>query len=145
MGKFIGLDVGTTALKAVVVSDDGTVAGRAEASYPLDLPRPGWSQQDPELWWSACRKVLDRLGRPDGIGLAGQMHGLVALDGGLQPLRPAILWNDGRTVAECEEIERSIGIERLVALTGNRALAGFTAPKLLWMRRHEPELFARIR
>src|SRR4051794_12889012 len=145
MPRFIGLDVGTTALKGVVVSNDGSMIDRAEVSYPLELPRPGWSQQDPELWWAACRDVLGRLGNADGIGLTGQMHGLVALDGELRPLRPAILWNDGRTAAECEEIERRIGFERLVALTGNRALAGFTAPKLVWMQRYEPDLFARIR
>jgi xylulokinase len=144
VARFIGLDVGTTALKGVVVTDDGSTVGRAEAAYPLDLPQPRWSEQDPELWWQACRTVLGQLGHADGIGLAGQMHGLVALDDALRPLRPAILWNDGRSAAECQEIERRIGFERLVALTGNRPLAGFTAPKLLWMQRHEPEVFRRI-
>ena len=144
----IGLDVGTSATKGLVLDEDGTVLARAEAAYPLATPRPGWSEQDPEDWWRATESVLERLrgetGEPAGIGLSGQMHGLVALDAEDRVLRPAILWNDQRTAAETEEIERTIGSERLIALTGNRALTGFTAPKLLWMRRHEPEIHARI-
>lgn len=120
---------------------------RAEEGYPLSVPRPGWSEQDPHDWWAATERALARLdaGRPAGIGLSGQMHGLVCLDEADRVLRPAILWNDGRTQAECDEIEAKIGLARLVALTGNRALAGFTAPKLLWLRRHEPEVYGRIR
>jgi xylulokinase len=117
----------------------------AEADYPLSTPRPGWAEQDPEDWWRASQSALARLGHePAAIGLSGQMHGLVALDGADRVLRPAILWNDQRTAQECVEIERRIGLERLIELTGNRALTGFTAPKLLWVRRHEPELYARI-
>jgi xylulokinase len=145
MTRLIGLDVGTTSLKGLVVAGDGRVIDRAEVSYPLDLPQPGWSEQEPDVWWRACEQMLDRLGGGDAIGLSGQMHGLVVLDENLRSLRPAILWNDGRTAAECDEIEREIGLERLIELTGNRALTGFTAPKLLWVRRHEPEIFARIR
>jgi xylulokinase len=143
-----GIDVGTTATKAVAIDPDGNVLAVEEAEYPLSTPRPGWSEQDPEDWWRATESVLARLrasaGPPAGIGLSGQMHGLVALDAGDRVLRPAILWNDQRTGPECEEIEATVGLERLIALTGNRALAGFTAPKLLWMRRHEPDLYARI-
>jgi xylulokinase len=141
-----GIDVGTTAVKAVAVGEGGAVLGLAEVEYPLSTPQPGWSEQDPDHWVRAAREALDRLGAGElaGIGLSGQMHGLVALDRDLRPLRPAILWNDQRTAAECADIESALGRERLIELTGNVALTGFTAPKLLWMRKHEPELFARI-
>jgi xylulokinase len=142
----IGLDVGTTAVKALAVDESGAVLARAEAGYPLSTPRPGWSEQDPEDWWLAARRALDALDVAEiaGIGLSGQMHGLVALDSADRVIRPAILWNDGRTAAECAEIERRIGLSELIALTGNRALTGFTAPKLLWLREHEPERYGRI-
>jgi len=146
MRPLVGLDVGTTGVKAVAVSETGDVVARAERGYPLSTPAPGWSEQDPEDWWAAAQAALDDLGvEPAAIGLSGQMHGLVALDGHDRPLRPAILWNDQRTGAECAEIEKRVGLERLIELTGNRALTGFTAPKLLWLRRHEPDVFARIR
>ena len=139
----IGLDVGTSGVKAVALSPDGELVASAEESYPLSTPRPGWSEQDPEDWWRAAESCLARL--PDGpVGLSGQMHGLVVLDADGSVLRPAILWNDQRTAAECAEIEERVGLERLIALTGNRALTGFTAPKLLWLRRHEPQTYARI-
>ena len=146
MSVLVGLDVGTTGVKALAVTPDGEVVGREERPYPLSTPRPGWSEQDPEDWWAAARGALEALSRHGiaAIGLSGQMHGLVALDDGRRVLRPAILWNDARTGEECREIEERIGLERLVRLTGNRALAGFTAPKLLWMRTHEPELYGRI-
>jgi xylulokinase len=141
----VGLDVGTTGVKAIAITPEGELLATAEADYPLSTPRPGWAEQDPEDWWRASQSVLARLGHePAAIGLSGQMHGLVALDGADRILRPAILWNDQRTAQECAEIEERIGLERLIQLTGNRALTGFTAPKLLWVRRHEPELFARI-
>jgi xylulokinase len=140
----VGLDVGTSGVKGVALSDDGEVLAVAEEHYPLSTPHPGWSEQDPEDWWRAAQAVLAAL--PDGaIGLSGQMHGLVALDEAGAVLRPAILWNDQRTAAECAEIEERVGLARLIELTGNRALTGFTAPKLLWLRRHEPETYARIR
>jgi xylulokinase len=140
----IGLDVGTSGVKAVAISPEGDVLATADESYPLSTPRPGWAEQDPEDWWRAAEACLARL--PDApIGLSGQMHGLVVLDDAGRVLRPAILWNDQRTQAECDEIERRVGFERLVELTGNRALTGFTAPKLLWLRAHEPETYARIR
>jgi xylulokinase len=142
----VGLDVGTSGVKALAISDDGAVVASAKRDYPLSTPRPGWAEQDPEDWWRAAQGALADLGvKPAAIGLSGQMHGLVALDEHHRVLRPAILWNDQRTAAECAEIEGRIGVPRLIELTGNRALPGFTAPKLLWLRRHEPENFARIR
>ena len=142
----VGLDVGTTGVKAVVLSPEGELLGRAEHEYPLSTPRPGWAEQDPEDWWRAAEAALAELAvDPAAIGLTGQMHGLVALDAEDRVLRPAILWNDQRTAAECVEIEERVGLGRLIELTGNRALTGFTAPKLLWLRRHEPAVYARIR
>ena len=140
----IGLDVGTSGVKGVAIEDDGTVAAVAEEAYPLSAPQPGWAEQDPEDWWRASQRVLAQLPRGP-VGLSGQMHGLVVLDEHDEVLRPAILWNDQRTGAECAEIERRIGLDRLLELTGNRALPGFTAPKLLWLQRHEPDVYARIR
>jgi xylulokinase len=140
----VGLDVGTSAVKGVAIDEEGRLLATASAGYPLSRPQPGWSEQEPEDWWFAARDVLGQL--PEGpVGLSGQMHGLVVLDAEHRLLRPAILWNDQRTAAECAEIEERIGLHRLLELTGNRALPGFTAPKLLWMRRHEPELYGRIR
>jgi xylulokinase len=142
----VGLDVGTTGVKALAVSPDGEVLARAERGYDLSSPHPGWSEQDPEDWWRAAQDALGALDVPEiaGIGFSGQMHGLVVLDAEDRLLRPAILWNDQRTAAECAEIEDRVGFERLLTLTGNRALTGFTAPKLLWLARHEPEVYAQI-
>jgi xylulokinase len=140
----IGIDVGTTAVKAIAIDADGKVLARAEEEYPLSMPQPGWAEQDPDDWVRATERALSRLDAGE-VGFSGQMHGLVALDADDVPLRPAILWNDQRTAAECAEIEERIGLDRLIALTGNRALTGFTAPKLLWLRRHEPDVYARIR
>ncbi len=148
MSLLAGLDVGTSSVKGLLVDPaGGAVLARAEVEHPLATPRPGWAEQDPEDWWRGAEAVLAQLRRAGpiaGIGLSGQMHGLVALDARERVLRPAILWNDGRTGAECAEIERRIGLEGLVARTGNRALTGFTAPKLLWLARHEPDVEARI-
>jgi len=143
----VGLDVGTSGVKAIAVSpSDGAVLARAEHGYPLSTPRPGWAEQDPDDWWLAAQAALAELAvEPASIGLSGQMHGLVALDAADRVLRPAILWNDQRTAAECAWIEDTVGLERLISLTGNRALTGFTAPKLLWLRTHEPEVYAQIR
>jgi xylulokinase len=139
----IGLDVGTTGVKGVAIDADGRVVATASAEYPLSTPQPGWAEQDPEDWWRASQEVLAAL--PEGpLGLSGQMHGLVTLDEAGRVLRPAILWNDQRTAAECAEIEERVGLARLIELTGNRALTGFTAPKLLWLRNNEPETFGRI-
>jgi xylulokinase len=146
MSVVVGIDVGTSAVKAIAVAEDGEVLARREVGYPLSTPQPGWSEQDPEDWWRATEQALDGLvdGEIAGIGLSGQMHGLVTLDASDAVIRPAILWNDQRTQAECDEIEERVGLERLISLTGNRALTGFTAPKLLWLRKHEPDSFARI-
>ncbi len=144
----VGIDVGTSAVKGLAIDEHGGVLARAQASYPLSTPRPGWAEQDPDLWWQATTSVLTDLrasaGRPQGIGFSGQMHGLVALDRADRVLRPAILWNDQRTAREAQEIETTVGAERLIALTGNRSLTGFTAPKLLWLRRHEPDTYAAL-
>ena len=146
MQKLIGLDVGTTSVKGVSVSPQGELLNRAEEAYPWSTPHPGWAEQDPEAWWGASQTVLARLGAAEAgaIGLSGQMHGLVVLDEDLGPLRPAILWNDQRTAQECLEIEQRVGSARLIELSGNRALTGFTAPKLLWLRNNEQDLYARI-
>jgi xylulokinase len=142
----VGLDVGTTGVKAIAITSDGDVVASAEEGYPLSTPRPGWSEQDPDDWLRAAETALARLGvDPQRIGFSGQMHGLVCLDERDRVLRPAILWNDQRTGAECVEIEQLVGLERLISLTGNRALPGFTAPKLLWLRRHEPDVYRRVR
>jgi xylulokinase len=142
----VGLDVGTSASKAIAIAPDGEVTARCEHAYPLSIPRPGWSEQDPDDWWRAAEAALREVGAgvAAGIGLSGQMHGLVLLGRDRRPLRPAILWNDQRTAAQCAEIERRIGLERLIRLTGNRALTGFTAPKLLWVRDCEPDTYRRI-
>ena len=140
----VGLDVGTSGVKAISIRRTGEVVARAERAYPLSMPHPGWSEQDPDAWWDAARSALDELGERASLGLSGQMHGLVVLGEDGRPLRPAILWNAQRTGAECDEIEERVGRERLVELTGNRALTGFTAPKLLWLRNHEPETYGRI-
>jgi xylulokinase len=140
----VGLDVGTSGVKGLAIDEEGRVLATATAEYPLSRPQPDWAEQNPADWWRAAEDVLAQL--PEGpVGLSGQMHGLVVLDAEQSVLRPAILWNDQRTAAECTEIEERVGFDRLVELTGNRALTGFTAPKLLWLRRHEPEVYGRIR
>src|SRR3954470_3818162 len=147
MRALIGLDIGTSGVKGIAVSpEDGAVLARREVEYPLSTPRPGWAEQDPDDWWRATQQALPALDVDEvaGIGLSGQMHGLVTLDAQDRGVRPAILWNDGRTAAECAEIEERVGLSELIARTGNRALASFTAPKLLWLRNHEPESFRRI-
>ena len=147
MALLAGLDIGTSSVKGLLISSAGEIVARASRPHALSTPRPGWAEQDPEDWWTGTQAVLGELrdaGPIAGIGLSGQMHGLVALDARGRVLRPAILWNDGRTGAECAEIERLIGLEQLIALTGNRALPGFTAPKLRWLARHEPDVHAQI-
>ena len=148
---FIGIDLGTSSLKLLLVDRQGTVLRTVTKEYPLLFPQPGWSEQEPAHWWQAVREGIPQLlegfdaAQVTGIGAGGQMHGLVALDEADQVIRPAILWNDGRTFREVEYLNDTIGKERLSALTANIAFAGFTAPKLLWMRRNEPENFRRIR
>ena len=152
MPYFLGLDVSTTATKALLLDERGTVVGVAAAEYGYETPRPLWCEQDPALWWDGAvqsiRAVLEQSNvaaeEIAAVGLTGQMHGLVLLDAKGQVLRPALLWNDQRTAAECDEIRARVGRERLIQQTGNDALTGFTAPKLLWVRTHEPEIYDRI-
>jgi xylulokinase len=152
MAHVLGIDVSTTATKAVLVTESGEVRGIGVSEYGFSVPRPLWSEQSPSLWWdgavAAIRSALSSAGLTGGdvaaVGLTGQMHGAVLLDRDGVVLRPAILWNDQRTGAECDAIRAAVGPERLVAITGNDALTGFTAPKLVWVRDHEPEVWARI-
>ncbi|HEX7598269.1 MAG TPA: xylulokinase, partial [Polyangia bacterium] len=152
MTYLLGIDVSTTGVKALLVAADGQVIGSANTEQPLYTPHPLWSEQDPADWWNGAirsvRQVLEDTG-VDGsqvaaVGLTGQMHGLTLLDRAGQVLRPAILWNDGRTAAQCDEMRARLGKDRLVAITGNDALTGFTAPKILWVREHEPEVYGRV-
>lgn len=150
MSLYIGIDLGTSAAKLLLVDEKGTIRNTVTREYPLIFPKPGWSEQEPSEWWSACLGgIAELLAGSDpqevrGIGAGGQMHGLVALDDEDRVIRPAILWNDGRTSAEVEYLNNDIGKERLSELTANIAFAGFTAPKILWMQKNEPENFARI-
>jgi len=148
----LGIDVSTTATKAVLVDEAGAVVAIGTAEYPFETPHPLWSEQDPTLWWTAAQKAIPQAIAAAGangrdiaaVGLTGQMHGLVVLDAAGEVLRPAILWNDQRTAAECDLIRDVIGPQRLVEITGNDALTGFTAPKLVWVRDHEPDVWQRI-
>jgi xylulokinase len=150
---FLGIDVSTTGAKALLVDEKGRVAASATTALTLQTPKPLWSEQDPHEWWTgtaaSIRKALSEAGAKGGdvaaIGLTGQMHGLVLLDGQRNVLRPAILWNDQRTGAECAEIERRVGRSQLIREVGNVALTGFTAPKILWVRNHEPAVYAKAR
>ncbi len=147
---FIGVDLGTSATKLLLMDEQGVIHKIVSRSYPLSMPRPGWSEQDPEAWieaaFSGIRELTEDIDRREvkGIAAAGQMHGLVALDARDRVLRPAILWNDGRTGEETDWLNREIGEDFLAKHTGNIAFAGFTAPKLLWMKKQEPELFRQI-
>jgi xylulokinase len=152
MSLVLGIDVSTTATKAVLIDPGGTVRGVGTADYDFQMPHPLWSEQDPESWWvaaqSAIRSALGSAsadGRDvEAVGLTGQMHGAVLLDDRGAVLRPAILWNDQRTGAECDQIREAVGPARLIQITGNDAITGFTAPKLLWVRSHEPEVWGRV-
>ena len=150
MRLYIGIDLGTSAVKLLLMDEAGQVKNVVSREYPLEFPQPGWSQQNPEDWRKAVLEgIPDLLTGFDpktvaGIGCGGQMHGLVVLDRDDQVIRPAILWNDGRTARQVDYLNNVIGKERLSAWTANIAFAGFTAPKILWMRENEPENFARI-
>ena len=153
MSYLLGLDVSTTATKALLIDDGGRIVGVASAEYELSTPKPLWAEQDPALWWQASCRSISELLETTGVdpksvaalGLTGQMHGLTLLDDGGNILRPAILWNDQRAEAQCEAMRERLGLERLVSITGNDAFPGFTAPKLLWVREHEPDIYAQIR
>ncbi|GAB4537955.1 MAG: xylulokinase [Anaerolineae bacterium] len=147
----LGIDVGTTGSKALLVDAGGTVVASATTEYPMSTPQPLWAEQNPADWWSATvtsiRQVLEKSGtKPKqvaGVGLTGQMHGLVLLDRQGQVLRPCIMWNDQRTAAQCAAITQQVGAENVLRLTGNPVLPGFTAPKIAWVREVEPEVYAR--
>lgn len=151
MKKFIGLDIGTSGVKALLITEQGNILSSATEEYPLYAPFPLWSEQDPEDWWQASikvlRKVASQVATPSeitAIGLTGQMHGSVFLDAKNQVLRRALLWNDQRTAAECQQITAGIGTQRLIEIAGNPALTGFQAPKILWLRNNEPQNFDRL-
>ncbi len=147
---YIGVDLGTSAVKLLLMQTDGTIKKIVSKEYPLSFPKPGWSEQNPADWWNACVAGIQELvaeadkSQVAGISFGGQMHGLVALDKHDEVIRPAILWNDGRTTEETEYLNETVGREKLSQYTANIAFAGFTVPKLLWMKKHEPELFAKI-
>jgi xylulokinase len=154
MPHLLGIDIGTSGTKTLVCDEDGKVLATAMAEHPISSPKPGWSEQNPEDWWQATGKatkaVLKKAGVKasdvGGIGLSGQMHGSVFLGDGTKALRPALLWNDQRTAEQCAEIERKAGgREALIELVANPALTGFTAPKILWVRQHEPKVYDRVR
>ena len=154
MSITLGIDIGTSGTKTIAIDEKGTILASASAEYPCDHPRPGWSEQDPGLWWNATKETVQqvmasgRFQRGDvlGVGLSGQMHGSVFLDAAGEVIRPALLWNDQRTATECHEIEtKAGGREALIRLVANPALTGFTAPKLLWVRKHEPRRWERVR
>lgn len=144
---YLGIDIGTSGVKAVVTDDSGALVAQAAAALSVSRPQPLWSEQDPDAWWRAADEAVQALAdtvrrKVRGIGLSGQMHGATLLGANDRPLRPAILWNDGRSFAECAELEADE--PRTRAITGNIAMPGFTAPKLSWVRRHEPEVFAGV-
>jgi xylulokinase len=150
---YLGIDVSTTGSKALLIDAAGAVVASASSPHSLQTPKPLWSEQDPEEWWTAScaaiRSVLSESGAGGesvaAIGLTGQMHGLVLLDAEGKVLRPAILWNDQRTAAQCDEIRSRLGKDRLIQITGNDALTGFTAPKILWVQQNEPAVYAKAR
>lgn len=149
----LGVDLGTSGTKTVLFDKQGRAIASASREYPLDQPRNGWAEQDPECWWQAARETIRQVigesgvapAQIRGLGISGQMHGLVLLNENGQVLRKAILWCDGRTQQECDEITRIVGRERLIRITANPALTGFTAGKVLWVRRHEPEIWKQVR
>ena len=147
---YIGIDLGTSAMKLLLMDADGKIHNTVTKEYPLEFPQPGWSQQNPEDWKKALFEGLPELlngfdaSAIAGIGCGGQMHGLVVLDEHDNVIRPAILWNDGRTAKQVDYLNNVIGKDKLSALTANIAFAGFTAPKILWMKENEPENFGKI-
>ena len=148
---YIGIDLGTSAVKLLLMKSGGSIEKIVSREYPLSFPKPGWSEQNPDDWISAVKDGVRELisdidaNEVAGIGAGGQMHGLVILDENDKVIRPAILWNDGRTQEETEYLNNDIGTDRLAEYTGNIAFAGFTAPKILWIKKHEPENFAKIK
>ncbi len=152
MAFLIGLDISTTGAKAILLDTAGKVVQTATSVYPLSTPKPLWSEQNPHDWWQGAKDSLQSVLQTSGadpkdvigIGLTGQMHGLVLLDKANRVLRPAILWNDQRTAAQCEQMVNILGPDTLIQITGNPALTGFTTSKILWVREHEPEIFKQV-
>ncbi|MBE5776054.1 MAG: xylulokinase [Clostridiales bacterium] len=152
MTYLLGVDLGTSGTKTVLFDKSGAAVASATVEYPLYQPRNGWAEQDPNDWWNAARETIRKVLSDSGVdaadvkglGISGQMHGLVLLDENGEPLRKAILWCDGRTQAECDEITEKVGKERLIAISANPALTGFTAGKILWVRKNEPEIYAKV-
>lgn len=148
---YIGIDLGTSAVKLLLMDADGTVKNIVSREYPLYFPKPGWSEQKPEDWYQETMAGLKELLQGSdtkqvaGISFGGQMHGLVILDENDEVIRPAILWNDGRTTEECDYLNQVIGKDKLSEYTANISFTGFTAPKILWVKKNEPEHFARIK
>ena len=153
MRYLMGIDISTTGAKALIIDENGAVVASASTSLTLSTPHPLWSEQNPADWWNgitgSIRQALNNAGLSgddiSAIGLTGQMHGLVLLDEAGDVLRPSILWNDQRTGPQCDDIRERLGKERLIAITGNDALTGFTAPKILWVQQEEPEIWAQVR
>ena len=153
MKYVLGIDLGTSGTKTVLFDQRGTVMASATVEYPMDQPKNGWAEQNPADWWNAAvttiRTVLSKSAvNPAEIvslGISGQMHGLVMLDEQGEVLRPSIIWCDQRTQAECDEITERVGAKRLIEITANPALTGFTASKILWVRNHQPEIYAKCR
>ncbi|MDR0841461.1 MAG: xylulokinase [Christensenellaceae bacterium] len=153
MAYLMGVDIGTSGVKTVLFDTEGAQIASASAEYPLYQPQNGWAEQDPDDWWEGAahtiREAIEKAGIDPkaicGVGLSGQMHGLVMLDKSGAPLRRSIIWCDGRTGEECREITRLVGKERLIEITANPALTGFTAGKILWVRKHEPDIYAACR
>ncbi len=151
MDYFVGLDVGTTGAKVILIDEDGRVVNTTSSEYPMYNPKPLWSEQNPEDWWQAVqvsfRKIIGEskidAGAIKGVGLTGQMHGIVLLDKEGKVLRPCLMWNDQRTSKECEDITSVIGFDNLLRITGNAVLPGFTAPKIMWVKKNEPHIFRR--
>ncbi|MCF2001656.1 xylulokinase, partial [Escherichia coli] len=145
---YIGIDLGTSGVKAILLNEQGDVVASQTEKLTVSRPHPLWSEQDPEQWWLATDRAVKALGRQHSLrevkalGIAGQMHGATLLDAQQKVLRPAILWNDGRCAEECVMLESLVPQSR--AITGNLMMPGFTAPKLLWVQRHEPEIFSRV-
>ncbi|MDP0499528.1 MAG: xylulokinase [Verrucomicrobiota bacterium JB022] len=150
MPYLLGLDVGTSSTKAVLIDASGNVVATCAPAYPFQTPKPLWAETDPQLWWDAAikaiRQMVDKVGADEiaGIGLTGQMHGLVLLDAQGKVLRPCIMWNDQRTARQCQELTDKVGAAQVLEITGNPILPGFTAPKISWVAQHEPEVFAKI-
>ena len=151
MAYLLGIDIGTSGTKVIAIDEGGHLVATASAEYELSTPKPQWAEQNPADWWDAvcecCQQITAQIGQDDiaAIGLSGQMHGLTLLDENGRVLRPAILWNDNRTQKQCDEITQTVGLETLVAEVANPALTGFTAPKILWVRQNEPQIYQRAR